>query len=93
MPSLIDTHTFLWMTSDESRLSAPALSMVKSAGNALFLSIASEWELAIKVANGRLSIGMPLQELLIEVPRRFSIGSAPHSSRASGRSFVVAPPP
>jgi PIN domain nuclease of toxin-antitoxin system len=61
------------MISDESRLGADALALVRDVNNRLFLSIASEWEIAIKVGNNRLFVGFPLDELLTTVPRRFNI--------------------
>lgn len=79
MPALIDTHTFLWMASDELRLGPTALAYVKDRNNRLLLSIASGWEIAIKVGNGRLAIGVPLQELLLNVPARLGITLLPIS--------------
>ena len=77
MDALLDTHAYLWLTSDESQLGAAALSVIKNTSNRLFLSIASEWEIAIKVGNGRLSIAVTLDELLIVTPRKLKIDLLP----------------
>ena len=84
MDALLDTHTYLWLTSDETQLGANALSAVKDLNNRLYLSIASEWEIAIKVGNGRLSIAVPLDELLTVVPRTLNIDLLPISARPFG---------
>ena len=70
MPALLDTHSFLWLASDETRLSVPALNYIKDAHNRLVLSIASGWEISIKHSKGRLELDVPLEELLVEVPAR-----------------------
>lgn len=56
MRVLIDTHTFLWYISDVSRLSKAALSILSVPSTEILISSASIWEIAIKVARGRLSI-------------------------------------
>lgn len=53
---LLDTHVWLWSVSDESRLSREALAAIQDAENDLFLSVASAWEIAIKVGRGRLRL-------------------------------------
>lgn len=73
MTALIDTHTFLWMVDDESRLSAASPAFVKDPANRLLLSITSAWEIAIKVGNGRLTIGVSLHDLLTSVLGTLSI--------------------
>ena len=55
MNLLLDTHAALWMVSDPSRLSRRALREFKS-GEEIFLSIASLWELANKIAVGKLTL-------------------------------------
>jgi PIN domain nuclease of toxin-antitoxin system len=77
MPALLDTHAFLWLASDEGRLSRNALEYVKDTSNRLFLSIASSWEIALKVGRGRLQIDVPLLELLTDVPQRLSVDVLP----------------
>lgn len=54
MRVLLDTHTFLWWLDDDRRLSRKARSLIAGAGTAVFVSSASAWELAIKVALGKL---------------------------------------
>ena len=52
---LLDTHVFLWWQANDDRLSEPVRSAVAEA-DVVFVSAASAWEIAIKVALGRLRI-------------------------------------
>jgi len=56
MKYLIDTHTFLWWITDSSSLSKKAREIIGKAGNDLFWSVASSWEVAIKNKLGRLPL-------------------------------------
>lgn len=55
MKLLLDTHAALWMVSAPERLSQQALREFKTADE-IFLSIASLWELANKIAVGKLTL-------------------------------------
>jgi PIN domain nuclease of toxin-antitoxin system len=52
---LLDTHIFLWRQANDRRLKFPARTAIASA-DIVFVSAASAWEAAIKIALGRLSI-------------------------------------
>jgi PIN domain nuclease of toxin-antitoxin system len=52
---LLDTHVFLWWRSDSRRL-APAARRAIAAADVVFVSAATAWEAAIKIALGRLRI-------------------------------------
>ncbi|MCY3834631.1 MAG: type II toxin-antitoxin system VapC family toxin [Chloroflexi bacterium] len=49
MNYLLDTSSFLWFVHDDRRLSASAADYIESSDNEVYLSIASIWEIAIKV--------------------------------------------
>ena len=49
MKLLFDTHAFIWWDGDQSKLSAEALAACQSTENSLHLSLASVWELQIKM--------------------------------------------
>ncbi len=55
MRYLIDTHTFLWFIENSPQLSAGAKNLLESDVDVL-LSVASLWEIAIKVSIGKLSL-------------------------------------
>lgn len=66
MRFLLDTHTFLWWVTDDDRLSARARELIGDGGNALFLSAASGWEIAIKTALGRLAFAADPEKTIPE---------------------------
>ncbi len=53
MNLILDTHTFLWFTSAGTELSATARDLIEDTANDLFLSVASPWEIGIKVSTGK----------------------------------------
>lgn len=56
MRYLLDTHTLLWARTAPDVLSADALAVLESADSALYLSVASLWECAIKSSIGKLDV-------------------------------------
>ena len=64
MRLLLDTHTFIWYATDNSRLSTIARSLINNGENDIFLSTASIWEMAIKHSIGRLSFSLPFMEFI-----------------------------
>ncbi|MFM7424535.1 MAG: type II toxin-antitoxin system VapC family toxin [Elainella sp.] len=65
MRAILDTHTFLWFVNDSSQLSSTAKDLIESETN-LWISIASLWEIAIKVSVGKLSLPRPLNDFISE---------------------------
>jgi len=51
---LLDTHAFLWWLADDQKLGARARAAIADGANAVFVSAASAWEIAVKRANGKL---------------------------------------
>lgn len=56
MNLLLDTHTVLWAVSDPERLGSAGRTAILDQGNRLFVSLASLWEMAIKVSLGKLRL-------------------------------------
>jgi PIN domain nuclease of toxin-antitoxin system len=56
---LLDTHSFIWFVEDSPSLSAQARALIEEPTNAVFLSMASVWEMAIKVSLGKLHLSQP----------------------------------
>ena len=54
MTLLLDTHTALWMVNEHEKLSSNAKAMLLNDANTLYFSIASLWEIAIKISIGKL---------------------------------------
>jgi len=51
---LLDSHAFLWATTDDARLSETARNLLRAPEHDLFLSAASAYELAWKAGSGAL---------------------------------------
>ena len=56
MRVLLDTHVFLWWNEGNPQLSPAARRVIAHPANTLFLSVASAWEIAIKVQLGKLRL-------------------------------------
>ena len=54
---LIDTHIFVWMTSDRSRISRQLQERLDDPENEVFFSAVCSWEIATKRAKGKLYFG------------------------------------
>ncbi len=59
MRALLDTHVFLWAVSEPERLSESARKVIESGASELFLSVASLWEISIKIGIGKLLLPKP----------------------------------
>jgi PIN domain nuclease of toxin-antitoxin system len=57
---LLDTQTFLWFAEDHPRLSRVARRRIEDPRHDKYLSIASVWEMAIKVGAGKLRLQVAL---------------------------------
>jgi PIN domain nuclease of toxin-antitoxin system len=54
--ALLDTHVFLWWTTDNRKLSARAHDFIVDPDNSFSLSVVSAWEILLKARTGRLPI-------------------------------------
>ncbi len=70
---LLDTHTFIWWDSNPSKLSQPALDYCQNPRNVLLLSVASLWEMQIKLQLGKLKLNQPLRKIINDQKRRNNI--------------------
>ena len=64
MRLLLDTHTFLWFIGGNDKLSDVARRLIKDTRNQPLLSMASLWEMAIKLSIGKLSLSQPFESLI-----------------------------
>jgi len=63
---LIDTHILLRIISDSPKISKNVRKIYLNAENTMYLSLASVWEMAIKISLGKLSINRPLGDFVNE---------------------------
>ncbi len=65
MKALLDTHAFLWAISDDVRLSRRA-QRTFTGPHDLWLSVASLWEILLKVKTGKLPLPEPSGPYLVK---------------------------
>jgi PIN domain nuclease of toxin-antitoxin system len=56
---LVDSHVLIWYVSQDKQLSSTARDAITQSSNQLFLSVASLWEIAIKVGLQKLTLSSP----------------------------------
>jgi len=66
MNLLLDTHAFLWFIAGNSSLSRKARATIEDENNRILLSVASLWEIAIKVSLGKITLSEPFDTLIPE---------------------------
>jgi PIN domain nuclease of toxin-antitoxin system len=64
MKVLLDTHAFIWWDSNPTRLSPQARTTCEDRANVVLLSVASVWEMQIKLQLGKLTLRLPLAEVI-----------------------------
>ena len=69
MAYLLDTHTFLWFLEGSKRLSKKTKDIIVNPKNKTFISIASIWEMGIKLSLDKLELDLSLEELKQELIR------------------------
>jgi PIN domain nuclease of toxin-antitoxin system len=74
---LLDTHALLWWDGDDRRLSQRARELIEHRETELILSVASVWEMVIKVARGRLRLGLPPDRLIAEAQQEQGLITLP----------------
>jgi PIN domain nuclease of toxin-antitoxin system len=61
---LLDSHTYLWFIWDDPNLSQTARSLIEAPANRKLVSLATCWEIAIKVGLKKLFLGEPATTFL-----------------------------
>ena len=62
--TLLDTHVFVWLASDQAALSSSALAAIKKDRDSLFVSVVTAWEVALLHKKGRLFLPLPPDEFM-----------------------------
>jgi PIN domain nuclease of toxin-antitoxin system len=72
MPTLLDTHAWVWWVTGDRRLPRSARRAIEkaAAGDALSLSLISIWEVAKRVEKGQLVLDRPLDDWLDQAVAR-----------------------
>ena len=103
MNYLLDTQAFLWWSDKYQLLSEKAYSICDDPNNDLLLSIASVWEIQIKVNLGKLTLPAPLSEIIskqletnrfellhIELSHIYGLARLPHHHKDPFDRMLVA---
>lgn len=64
MKYLLDTHTLLWLTIESENLSGKAKQIYLDGRNDFYMSVASIWEMAIKISLQKLSLKEGLEKFI-----------------------------
>src|SRR5437773_8146298 len=83
MKVLLDTCTFLWITSDAPELSDAARERFENPDNQVFLSSVSAWEIALKHALGKLPLPDRPERLVPEARVKHGITPLPIEEEAA----------
>lgn len=66
MNLLLDTNAIIWFAENDVSLTTTAKQLIESEQNIKFISIASFWELAIKVSLDKLKLNISIEQLAIQ---------------------------
>lgn len=70
MNLLLDTHTILWFVDGSPRLSSAAKRIIEDSNSQSFVSIASLWEIGIKIGLKRLRIDVSIGDFVATMVER-----------------------
>jgi PIN domain nuclease of toxin-antitoxin system len=81
----------LWYTLDDPQLSGTAKALILDPANAMLISPASYWEIAIKVSIGKLTLHQPYQDFIDACLNKYGFMILPiepkHAARLIGLPF------
>lgn len=103
MRLLLDTHVLIWSAANPERISGTVTSLLNDTSNSWVMSIASIWEIQIKLQTGKLTINAPLPELVesqqqdndaqilpIDVSHVYALNSLPNHHRDPFDRILIA---
>lgn len=71
--TLLDTHAFVWLASDQGALSPAALAAIKKDRDSLFISVVTAWEVALLQKKGRLILPLAPEEFMQRALRHHGV--------------------
>jgi PIN domain nuclease of toxin-antitoxin system len=75
--TLLDTHVFVWLASDQGALSPAALATIKKDRDSLFISVVTSWEVALLHKKGRIFLPLPPAEFMQRALRHHGVQELP----------------
>ncbi len=67
MNLLLDTHAFIWFMEDNPFLSSKAKQAIENPENEIFISVASLFEIAIKLKSSKIGFDKPVSEFFHDI--------------------------
>lgn len=77
MKALLDTHAFIWLATDQVRLSKAARDAIRRSDEGLYISAVTAWELGLLANRGRFEVDIDPAVLLATACRRHGIEEIP----------------
>ena len=71
--ALVDTHSVIWMVSDEAKLGGRAREVLFDPAIKKYISPATYWEIAIKIKTGKLQLTTGYDDFLAEVMDEYGL--------------------
>lgn len=65
MKLLLDSQVFIWWRDEAKKIPKATYEKIANPDNALFLSVASVWEIQLKILLGKLKLEDPLEQALL----------------------------
>jgi PIN domain nuclease of toxin-antitoxin system len=100
---ILDTQVLIWWANDVSNISDRVQNIICDVDNELLVSLASIWEIQIKVSLGKLSLPRPLPDIIatqvsenqikimqIELSHIYTIDLLPHHHRDPFDRIIIA---
>jgi PIN domain nuclease of toxin-antitoxin system len=77
MRLLLDTHVFVWWDISPKKIPSHVRAALADANNSLVLSVASVWEMQIKIQLGKLHLTRPLPDVVLAQQQSNSVKLMP----------------
>lgn len=77
MNLLLDSHTLLWLMEANPNLSGTAAALIADPANRLHLSMASIWEIGIKVGLKKMGLAVPFATFLTTAVNGYGLNVVP----------------
>ena len=69
MEIILDTHAFIWFVENDSKLDQSTKNLIEEKFSRVYISIASLWEMAIKMQLNKLIINKSIEEVIDDVDK------------------------
>jgi len=79
--ALLDTHALLWSLTDDPRLGGLARAFIDDRRNGVLVSVASLWEMAIKISIGKLEVDDTFERAILDPLARNNVDTLPIEPR------------